>query len=334
VVGAAVLVVIAVYALVTSRMSPSDQRQIIHEMVADRGAPRLSRAIEDLVPVSRPLAHYLGGLAAVARQNAEGGGVNFLRGKVSVQGFPSYFFVAFLCKSPVAFLVLTALIGAGLFRGDRAAREDAVLFLLPAAVLLLASIGSAYNIGIRHLLPVYPLLAMAGAGLFRRVRDAAGPRKRLAVLALWALPLVSAVELARIHPHELSYFNPFVGGPEAGRKILSDSNVDWGLDLSRLGAELKRRGVVDPTVVYFGGDDVLYRTGVPDFSAEPVVRGRFVAISAFHLALGPEYYRYHGATDVARALEALRRDLDARWRPAGRVGYSIYLYERSSGGGP
>jgi hypothetical protein len=145
--------------------------------------------------------------------------------------------------------------------------------------------------------------------------------------ALALLPLVSAVELASIHPHELSYFNPLAGGPEHGRRILSDSNVDWGLDLKRLASELSRRRVTDPTIVYFGGDDVFYRTGVPDFAADPRVRGRFVAISAFHLAVGPEFHEYHGANGVAASLRTLRDDLERRGRPVGRVGYSIYLFE-------
>ena len=326
-------VVLGVYAAVTSRMDRGEQRQVIHEMVAGRGAPQLSAAIEGLVDVAPPLAHYLGGLAAVARQNAVGGGVNFLAGRISAEGFPFYFVTAFLAKSSVAFLLVTALLAVGLVMGGKAAREDGALFLLPAAVLFLASLGTSYNIGIRHLLPIYPLIAMAGAGLFRRVSRAAGPIARPAVLALCALPVVGAGELWRIHPHELSYFNPFAGGPEKGRTLLSDSNVDWGLDLARLSDELGRRGVTNPTVVYFGGDDVLYRTGVPDFAAEPVVRGRLVAISAFQLALGPEYYRYHGAVDVANALEALRKDLAARGRPVGRVGYSIYLFELPEEGG-
>jgi 4-amino-4-deoxy-L-arabinose transferase-like glycosyltransferase len=329
----AAVVLVAVYAAVTSRMDRGQQRQIIHEMVAGRGAPRLSATIEGLVDVSPPLAHYVGGLAAVARQNAVGGGVNFLAGRVSVESFPGYFFVAFLAKSSVAFLLVTALLVVGLVVGAKAARADGVLFLLPAAVLFLASVGTTYNIGIRHLLPVYPLIAVAGAGLFQRVARASVPLARPAVLALCALPVVAAGELWRIHPHELSYFNPFAGGPEKGRALLTDSNVDWGLDLARLGDELKRRGVADPTVVYFGGDDVFYRTGVADFAAEPVRRGRLVAISAFHLAVGPEFYRYHGAMEVAAALDALRRDLAARGRPAGRVGYSIYLFELPEEGG-
>jgi dolichyl-phosphate-mannose-protein mannosyltransferase len=315
--------VFVVYAIVTARTDAAAQRAVIHEMVALRGAPGLSAALERLSEWSPPLAHYLGGLASVLRQNAVGGGVNFLSGRLRVaEGFPEYFFVAFFAKSAPGFLLLVAALAAGLVRSRSRAREEARLFLLPVLVLFLASIGSAYNIGIRHLLPVYPFLALAGAGLLFRM----APRRGL-VLALALLPLVSAIELKRIHPHELSYFSPLVGGPENGRRMLSDSNVDWGLELSRLASELKRRGVADPTVVYFGGDDVAYRVGVPDFLSEPSRRTAFVAVSAVQAAIGPALLTYHGAPESARALEALLSDLARRGRRAGRVGYAFDLWE-------
>jgi hypothetical protein len=37
--------------------------------------------------------------------------------------------------------------------------------------------------------------------------------------------------------------------------------------------------------------------------------------------------RYHGAPDVAARLEQLLAAIAARGKPAGRVGYSIYLYD-------
>lgn len=330
----ALLVVFAVYWTVTRRMDPQEQRQVIHEMVALRGAPVLAEKIQALASWNRPLAHYFGGLASVVRQNAVGGGVNYLLGRVSVLGFPEYFFVAFLAKSTPAFLLVTplALWAAWRFR----LKDDARLFLLPVGVLFLASINVSYNIGIRHLLPVYPLLALAGAGAVARLAERSDarpgvskgrPSRSLAVaVTALLLPALSLVELARIHPHELSYFNPAAGGPKNGRRILSDSNVDWGLDLRRLAAELARRNIQDPTVVYFGGDDVPYRIGISDFSAEPRVRGRFVAFSAFHLAVGPEYYAYHGAHSLSAAVAALRAEAIRR-EPVGRVGYSLYLFD-------
>jgi len=328
----ALLVVVAMYAPLTARMDPNHQRVVIHEMVAGRGAPKLSAAIESVVPFSRPLAHYLGGLASVLRQNVVGGGVNYLFGKSSVHGFPFYFFAAFALKSTIAFLVVTAMTLAFFLRRPAAFSEEARLFLLPPAVLFLSSLGSAYNIGIRHMLPVYPFLALAGASVFARVARRRGPHERVnpAAAALLVLPLLCGYELIRIHPHELSYFNALAGGPENGRKLLSDSNVDWGLDLKRLARELARRGAARPTIVYFGGDDVLYRTGVPDFAAEPRVQPGLVAISAFQLAVGPEFHEYHGAHDVAAALRALNAQIAARGRPVGRVGYSIYLFDLPS----
>ena len=325
----ALLVVLAIYAPLTARMDPHHQRAVIHEMVAGRGAPGLSSAIESLVPFSRPLAHYIGGLTSVVRQSAVGGGVNYLFGKSSVHGFPFYFFVAFALKSTIAFLVVTGVIVVFFLRRPAELSEEGRLFLLPPAILFLSSIGSAYNIGIRHMLPVYPFLALAGAAVFARVSTTSGGRARptLATAALLILPVLGGYELVRIHPHELSYFNAFAGGPEHGRKLLSDSNVDWGLDLKRLASELARRHAARPTIVYFGGDDVLYRSGVPDFAADPRVQPGVVAISAFHLAVGPEFHDYHGEHDVAAALRALNAQIAARGRPVGRVGYSMYLFE-------
>jgi len=326
----ALLVVIGIYASVSSRMNLEDQRQILWEAVGQRGAPRLARGIQEVARFSPPLAHYLGGLAYVVRQNAEGGGINFLCGEKSVTGFPLYFFVAFSAKSTLAFLAATvvAVAGAAVFRMGKEAR----LYLLPVAVLFLGSLGSSYNIGVRHVLPAYPFLALAAAAVLARMRVRTGAPALAAAALLLVLPVSEAVETLAIHPFELSYFNPLVGGPEGGRKILTDSNVDWGLDLRRLAAELERRGVRNPTVVYFGGDDVRYRIGVPDFSADPRVRGSLVAVSALHLAIGPLYYAYHGAPELGAALDRLLRDLAARGRPAGRIGHSIYLFELPPGG--
>ena len=328
---ASLFVVLAVYAPVTANMDRNDQKTIIREKVGALGkAPMLADRIASFADVSPPLAHFFAGLASVARQNAVGGGITYLNGKLSTEGFPEYFFVAFAVKSTLAFLAITlAIVGAALLRRKGLSDEWRV-FGVPVLVLFLASIGTTYNIGIRHVLPVYPFLALFGAALFARTWNRRRESSRAAVAAgAWLLlPAVSAVELARIHPYELSYFNALAGGPSGGAKILTDSNVDWGLDLRRLRAELARRGVrrEDLTVSYFGGDNVSYRLGVPDFSAWPSVRGRLVAISVFLLTAGPEFSAYHGDEAMAEAQRRLQGEI-ARGRPVGRVGHSIYLFE-------
>jgi len=355
----AAVALFATYAVATRSIDVADEKAVISEMIAMKGAPRLGAALARLADVSPPLAAYAGGLASVMRQNAVGGGVNYLFGRLSTDGFPMYFFVAFALKSTLAFLAATAVvIGAAVFPGrdgrsgghgtsrdegsgghgtsrDEGSgghrnrfEEERRVDLVPVAVLFLASIGSSYNIGIRHILPVYPFLALFAASVFARAwaRRGESAGRRALALAMAALPAVAAIELAGIHPNELSYFNALAGGPERGRFLLNDSNVDWGLDLKRLAEELKRRRIESPTVAYFGADTVRYRVGVDDFSVDPTIR-RFVAISAFFLAAGPEFFAYHHAPVIARNLAALRREIDARGRPAGRVGYSIYLYE-------
>ena len=333
--GLSLLVVLAVYAPVTSRMDRAAQKTIIKEKVGALGqAPQLADRIAAFADVSPPLAHFFGGLASVARQNAVGGGITYLNGKVSTEGFPEYFFVAFAVKSTLAFLAVTlAILGAAVLR-RKGLGDEWRLFAIPVIVLFLASIGTTYNIGIRHLLPVYPFLALFGAALFARSweRRAASTRARVAAGVWLALPLLSAVETARIHPHELSYFNALAGGSTGVARILTDSNIDWGLDLRRLKTELARRGVrkPDPTVSYFGGDNVSYRLGVPDYSAFPVIHGRQVAISVFLLTAGPEFSAYHGDPAMAEAQRRLQRAI-AGARPVVRVGYSIYLYELPEG---
>lgn len=332
----ALVVVVAVYAWVTSGMDRGDQALVIREKVGAIGrAPDLAERIVRIARFSPPLAHYLAGLASVARQNAVGGGVTFLNGRISTQGFPQYFLVAFGVKSTLAFLLVTAAILWASLRRRGELAEEIRLFGLPVVVLFLASIGTTYNIGIRHLLPIYPFLALFAAALFARAWEARRSSSRArAAAAIWALlPAVSALEIAGIHPHELSYFNALAGGPVGGARILSDSNVDWGLDLTRLAAELKRRGAANPTVVYFGGDRVDYRVGVPSFQSVPVLRGNLLAISVFLRAAGPEFYAYHGATELADALRFLQRKI-ASSRPVGRVGYSIELFELAPGDGP
>lgn len=330
-------VVVAVYLPVTARMDPAGQAAVIREKVGGVGqAPELAEKIVALARFSPAMAHYVGGLASVMRQNAVGGGVTYLNGRISVDGFAQYFLVAFVVKSTLAFLVVTAAVLWAVLRRTKGLSEEWRLFLLPVVALFLASIGTTYNIGIRHLLPVYPFLALLGAALFARLwqRRADSPLARAAVAIAILLPLIAGLELARIHPHELSYFNALAGGPVGGARILSDSNVDWGLDLIRLAHEVRRRGLAPPTVAYFGGDRVDYWLGVPDFSAVPVVRGNLVAISVFLRTAGPEFYAYHGSTELAGALRRLQRRIAASGRLVGRIGYSIDLFELSQGDRP
>jgi 4-amino-4-deoxy-L-arabinose transferase-like glycosyltransferase len=169
----------------------------------------------------------------------------FLNGEHGISGWWWYFPYAFLVKSSLAELLATLGVSvAGVTAWRRAGGSfTARIASLPAGVVpLLAfllvyagfSVTSNLNIGHRHLLPVYPVLFILAGGLV--ASGAATWRRGIAVAAL----ALSALELARIHPHHLAYFNGLVGGPSQGWRHLVDSSLDWGQDAPALGAWLAR----------------------------------------------------------------------------------------------
>jgi hypothetical protein len=115
------------------------------------------------------------------------------------------------------------------------------------------------DLGVRLILPVYPLLAIAGAqGLayFLRSSTSRIPQVIVGGLLLWTV-----MTPVRSYPDHLSYFNALAGDhPE---HILVDSNLDWGQDLYRLRDTIIARHITDTVrVAYFGTADVS-AAGVP-----------------------------------------------------------------------
>lgn len=322
-----VVVLLAVYQPAVSGMPVSEQQAMIDALVGRyQGAPGLAHAIEAVAPWSRGLAQFLGGVAYVERQDAAGRSLAFLNGELSLRGFPSYFFVAFAVKSTLPFLLVTLLSGF-LMLTRRLDRIDALLWV-PAAYAFVFSLGSSYNIGVRHILPVYPLLALAASRWIVEVPARFGRVSRgfVPVLAL----LLSAGQLATAagaHPHELSYFNAFGGGTSGGYRVLCDSNSDWGLDLRRAVTELRRLGARDPAVWYFGGDDPVYRLSRPVTGTGSSAPSAYVAISTTLWDIGPSYYALNGRPDIGRQLASAILDARRRGRLAGRVGGSTLIFE-------
>jgi hypothetical protein len=318
-------VLIGAYGVAMRAMSRADAESAVRAFLVSRAASPAT--VERVVALSRllpPAGHYAAGLAGIEVQNRTGGGVNVLRGRLSTDGFWDYFFVAFGVKSAVGFLsVLLAGASVLLLRKTRVDRTLCVL-VLPALYLFVSGMATSYNIGVRHILPVFPLFA--SAAVLALVR-AATPRVAASVLLLGAG--LEIAEVARVHPHEMSFFNVLAGGPSRGELWLNDSNLDWGQDLSRLGVEMKRRGEeARLTVAYFGGDEPSYRLPRSrNFDpARPDVPPGLYAVSSFLLCCGPETLAFHGDLGDARGLARLRAFLRERGTPAGRVGYSIHLF--------
>lgn len=177
----------------------------------------------------------------------------FLLGEFSRTGWPHYYLVAFLLKTPVGALLLTVLALAAAVRRRQFAADAALLFVV---LFFAISATSRIALGLRYVLPVYPFLFSAIAILLPRVIV---ERKRaLLVGALLAWHLAASFAA---WPSYLSYFNELIGSHRNADRFLIDSNLDWGQDLRRLGIWMEENEVPFMRVDYFGAGDIRYELG-------------------------------------------------------------------------
>jgi 4-amino-4-deoxy-L-arabinose transferase-like glycosyltransferase len=292
-----------------------------------------------------PMPTFWAGLEQVLFISS-GGRPAFLLGHFSNEGFLAYFPVAFLVKTPLV-MIVGLVVTAVLFLRTRinanehgSSRGKALFLLLPVIFYFLFSMQSALNIGYRHLLPILPFVYVLISGVASeewRVKSGEGRVSGLKSHVSRFTPLVvlSGLLVAdfAIHPHYLSYFNLAAGGPENGRNILIDSNIDWGQDLLRLKSWMDKKGVDTVKLGWFG-------TAVPDYydiAYEPIPG---TPLPQFYSLWGsppfnptaPEPGIY--AISVTSLWELPLPD-DQKYvypwfrarQPDDRVGYSILIYE-------
>ena len=118
-------------------------------------------------------------------------------------------------------------------RAVGASRRD--VFLLTWLETLLVCLLANVNMGVRYILPIYPLFAlMAAQALVFLLENGSARRwtRGLAALLLFGY----AWESISAHPDYLAAFNPLAGSrPE---RIVVGSDLDWGQDLQRLSIRL------------------------------------------------------------------------------------------------
>lgn len=168
---------------------------------------------------------YLFGLADVQRVG------NFMptyfMGRLYAHGQWFYFPVLLSLKWSVGVLGLLAL-AVYAFATGKVRRPREVFFLaLPALFYLAVAMAGPLNIGVRHVLPVFPfvfLLAGAGAGWLMR-------RRRAWAYVVGVLLLWHVVDSVRMFPNYMPYANTFWGGPAKTHLYFSDSATEWGQEL-------------------------------------------------------------------------------------------------------
>lgn len=176
-----------------------------------------------------PLTAYLRGLWNLS-QHARVGHPAFLLGRVSTQGWWYYYLVAFLLKTPLPLLLLLVARLCVRHRPPMKVGLEGWVLLVPVALTFLVSTRSHQNIGIRHILLVYPLIHVCLGGLVALLPggSAGGVFLRFAIALASAWYVYGSLAVG---PHYLAYFNELAGGPKNGYKYLVDSNLDWGQDL-------------------------------------------------------------------------------------------------------
>lgn len=226
----------------------------------------------------------------------------FLLGTPSNRGWWYDFPIAVAVKTPLP-LVLFSIVGAAsAVRNARVFRDWAGLVPLVGTVAMLGiSTLVRVDLGVRLVLPVYPLLAiLAAQGVVEAWRGRATVARRGAVLALAVATLFIPVHA---YPDWLAYFNLLAGRrPES---VLVDSNLDWGQDLYRLRDTIVASGITDSIyVAYFGTAD-LSAAGVPRARLLGLHERRpgWIAASKTYLAgewVGGAYQWLYGFRPVAR----------------------------------
>jgi hypothetical protein len=259
----------------------------------------------------------------------------YLNGQIQNLGWWYFFPLAMLYKTPLATLAaaggaLGAALAGKLVLGRRNFRRLewwGMACVLIAPVLYGATaINANLNLGLRHILPVYPFIFI-GIGVVCAIVIARWQRVGLLVCSLLFIGLM--VESILSWPSYLPFFNAAAGGERGGLHRLGDSNLDWGQDLKLLARwqeenpdtklYLSYFGIADPEsygvkATHLPGGYIFapYTGNPPQLPDQPGV----LAISATNLQ-----GIYLDALQVRPAYDQLRQH-----EPFGVLGGSIYLY--------
>jgi len=261
----------------------------------------------------RELKDLVNGIVAVKAHN-DSGHLSYLLGHVRLTGWWYFYLVALAVKTPIPLLAAGPVGLAWLARDGWRSRNGWSLApaVLVVMMLTFASAFSRINIGIRHVLVLYPFFALGAAYVTVRTWRwlAAWRNRRLAAGAVAVMLALLAWQLSTLwtaYPDYLPYFNEAVPHPQ---RVLVDSDLDWGQDLRRLELRAAQLRIPQLRLAYRGTAD-LTREPLPPFASLAARRptSGWVAISALARTRDPADYAW----------------LDA-YRPVERIGKSIDLY--------
>jgi hypothetical protein len=315
----ALLPVYLVVGLAAWRQGRIGLRTLAQAMAATLGVSLLVVAIayapETIrwMTLQQPNHPFVTGIGQVLRKSHDGH-ESYLLGEISQTGWWYYFPVVVAVKTPVSLLALLAIGVAGfVWRPSSLYKLPLAWFAMavPAALFFGISMVNAVNIGVRHILPIYPIFCVLAAILVLRLPWGTA----IGALGVGILILESVL----IYPNYLGFFNLVAGGPQAGPRYLLDSNLDWGQDVKKLRTWLQARGVNQVCMEYFGNTGVEFY-GIPmrrlPQTWETAERDKLNCVAAISVTNLYGLYVPRGSYAWLQQRE-----------PDARIGWSIYVYD-------
>lgn len=244
--------------------------------------PAIFDSIFDKVRFIMFPADFYKGMFLVLRHAASGHG-SYLLGQISSSGWWYYFPVLIFYKTPIPIFIFLAL--SIVFWKKIRAKDvfDEILLIIPPIIFLVFSLFSKADLGIRHILPIFPFIFVFSAKSINLINFAKFKILTIIFLVSMLWYLISAIVG---FPNYLAYFNEFAGGQRGGYRIVADSNLDWGQDIYRLKKYLTENKIEKIYIVYpWDGDVALRYYGInfePLYPEDQNVKGP-VVVSATYL---------------------------------------------------
>jgi hypothetical protein len=170
---------------------------------------------------------YLSNLALV-NANHNPNRLYYLFGNFSRTGWWYYFPLAIGVKATIP-LLLTVVLACAHFIWRRFIDVKGELLILGTILCyaLAISVG-ADDMGVRYLLPIFPLLFVWGSRIVVDLKS-----KSVGLVLIFILVGWQARAAIGSFPNYIPYFNEFAGGAKRGLYYLDDSNVDWGQNMKQ-----------------------------------------------------------------------------------------------------
>lgn len=173
----------------------------------------------------------------------------YMLGKLYPRAQWFYFPLMFPIKTSIVLLLLLplALLTRNLYRKHP---REMLFLLMPSLAYFAICLTSGLNMGIRHILPVYPFfIVIAAAGACTLAR-----KYRVFFYALVVLLLFHAFTAVQTAPNYIAFSNDLWGGTNSTYHFTSD--VDWGQNLKIIDEYLKKEDIHDCWLAYFGSGEL------------------------------------------------------------------------------